>query len=55
MNFIRVEDGVVNIKRVSKEIMGQTKYMRDLLQSQVDSYYIVLVTINEIMESGNIA
>jgi hypothetical protein len=53
MNYLRVEDQTVTIKRMSKQILNQSKYMKDLLQSYVDTYYLVLVSINEIMESGN--
>jgi hypothetical protein len=53
MNYLRVEDQTVTIKRMSKQILNQSMYMKDLLQSYVDTYYLVLVSINEIMESGN--
>ena len=51
-NFIRIEDETITIKRISKKVLNQTRYVKDLLQSFVDTYYLVLVSINEIMESG---
>jgi len=53
MNYIRVEDQTITIKRISKATLNQSKYIKELLQSYVDTYYLVLVSINEIMESGN--
>ena len=37
---------------MNKTIMGQLKYFRDLLQNLVDSYYVVLVAVNGVMEKG---
>ena len=50
LGFLQIEKEEVNIKRMSKEIMNSLKYFRDLLQNLVDSYYVVMVAINEVME-----
>jgi hypothetical protein len=53
IGFLQVDKDEIIIKRMSKNIMGQMKYFRDLLQNLVDSYYVVLVAVNEVMEKGN--
>lgn len=52
IGFITIEGEELVIKRMSKEIMNQLKYFRELLQNLVDSYYVVLVAVNEMMEKG---
>lgn len=52
LNFISLEGDEVIIKRMNKEIMNQLKYFREMLQNLVDSYYVVLVAVNEVMQNG---
>lgn len=30
------------------------KYFRELLQNLIDSYYVVMVAVNEVLEKGNV-
>lgn len=53
LGFLQIDNQEIIIKRMSKEIMNQLKYFRELLQNLIDSYYVVMVAINEVMEKGN--
>ena len=47
-----MKDDVIYMNTNSKLAYQRSLFLRDLIQNLIDSYYIVLTTINEIMEKG---
>lgn len=50
--IFEIKDDVIYMNTNSKLAYTRSQFLRDLIQNLIDSYYIVLSTINEIMEKG---
>lgn len=50
--MLEIKEDVIYVNSTSKLAYKKFMFLRDLIQNLIDSYYIVLTTINEIMEKG---